>query len=171
MDELEPHDLMQINAAEGWLGLGNPVEAHAELDQIEPSSRSHPSVLKVRWTVFAHEKRWDAALETASALVQLEPENVFGWVHRSYALHELKRTKEALENLLPVVNVFFDEIIIRYNMACYECVLGNIEHARLRLAETFNLALSQNCTEEWKTRMKSDPDLKPLWGYWDDAEM
>jgi hypothetical protein len=36
MNDLEPHDLMLLNAAEGWLGLGNVIEADKELKQIPP---------------------------------------------------------------------------------------------------------------------------------------
>jgi hypothetical protein len=34
MDSFEPHDRMHLNAAEGWLGLGNHVEANEELEKI-----------------------------------------------------------------------------------------------------------------------------------------
>jgi predicted Zn-dependent protease len=171
MDFLEPQDAMHLNAAEGWLGLGNCVEANAELEQITPAMRSHPDVLEVRYEFFAKEKRWEACVDIASAIVKLVPESSFGWIHRSFALHELKRTKEALENLLPAADFFPDEITVRFNLACYECVLGNISQAKLRLAEAFNLAINQHCIDEWKSHILNDPDLAPLRGMLDEVEI
>ena len=42
---LTPPDRHDLEAAEGWPGLGNPVEAEKELD----SSRRHPSKKAVTW--------------------------------------------------------------------------------------------------------------------------
>ena len=58
------------------------------------------------------------------------PESALGWVHRYYAFHELKRTAEARDNLLRVVDKFPEDPIMRYNLACYECQLGNLERAK-----------------------------------------
>jgi hypothetical protein len=54
--------------------------------------------------------------------------------HRSFALHELKRTAEAEVLLLPALERFTDEPTIPYNLACYACVLSRVEEAR-RLLE------------------------------------
>ncbi len=63
--------LVHLQAAQGWLELGNHVEADAELDNIRPELRAHPEVLKLRWQVYAAAKKWEAALDiqvaTASA--------------------------------------------------------------------------------------------------------
>jgi predicted Zn-dependent protease len=163
MKSFNSQDAMHLNAAEGWLGLGSPIEANDELEKIAPEMRLHPEVLMVRYEVYAQEKRWDACVFVASTIVKLEPESSFGWVHRSFALHELKRTKEALNNLLPALEYFPEEITIRYNLACYECVLGNLPQAKLRLAETLNLAQSQKCFDEWHSGALADKDLEPLW--------
>jgi len=40
-------------------------------------------------------KKWEAVVQIAEALVNLAPEKSDGWVSRSFALHELKRTQEA----------------------------------------------------------------------------
>jgi hypothetical protein len=39
-------------------------------------------------------------------LIGLDLEEPLGWLHRSYALHELKQTTEARDNLLRVVDQF-----------------------------------------------------------------
>ena len=60
----------------------------------------------MRCEIYIAARKWEAALDTAAALIQLEPEDPQGWFHRSYALHELKLTAEARDNLLRVVDKF-----------------------------------------------------------------
>jgi len=103
---LQPPDSFHLEGAQGWLELGNPVESSEELEKVSPQMRTHPDVLKVRWEIYAAQKKWEAALDIATTLMELEPEKPLGWVHRSYCLHELKRTREARDNLVPVVDTF-----------------------------------------------------------------
>ena len=121
--------------------------------------------------MFAKAECWPKCEEVAEEIIVLEPESTFGWIHRSYALHEQKLTGTARLKLLPAAELFPKDITIRYNLACYECVLGNMSRAKLHLAEAFNLAHDQNCTDEWKKQMLGDPDLKPLWEMWDEVEI
>jgi hypothetical protein len=83
---LEPPDSFHLLAAHGWLELGDHAEANEELEEITPSLRAHPDVLKVRWAVYAKAHKWDAAADIGRALVELEPGEAVGWVHRAYAL-------------------------------------------------------------------------------------
>ena len=89
-------DLHHLNAAEGWLGLGDWQSADDELEAITPELRAHPEVLEVRWQVHAVAKRWEACVQIATTLAELAPDRPSGWIHRSFALHELKRTQEEL---------------------------------------------------------------------------
>jgi predicted Zn-dependent protease len=159
MKPLSPPDSFHLQAAQGWLELGNHIEAEAELDNITASLRAHPDVLKVRWEIYAVAKKWEAALDIAAAIVQLDPDDPLGWVHRSYALHELKRTAEARDNLLRVAEKFPASPTIRYNLACYECQLGNLERAKDWLEKAFALGDAK----KMKLAALDDPDLQPLW--------
>jgi len=165
MDSLERHDQLRVNAAEGWLGLDNHVEAAEELAQITPAMRSHPDVLSLRCEICASAKRWEECVEIAEAILKIAPKNSLAWIRRSFALHELKRTQEALEKLLPAVDHFPKVIVIPYNVACYECVLGNLDAAKRWLSEAFNLAHKQRCFMEWRSQSLEDPDLEPLRDY------
>jgi Flp pilus assembly protein TadD len=155
---LEPPDSFNLQAAEGWLGLGNPAEADRELRQLPPELDRHPHVLHVRWEICAATRRWESALEIAASLVQIAPEEPTGWIHRSYSLHELRRTLEARENLLRVVERFPANTTMRYNLACYECQLGQLPQAREWLRQAFGLG---NLLD-MKTMALADPDLAPL---------
>ncbi len=46
---VEPPDIHYLRAAEGWLELGNALEARAEIEQVSLVYCGHPDVLKVRW--------------------------------------------------------------------------------------------------------------------------
>jgi tetratricopeptide (TPR) repeat protein len=159
MKALQPPDTLHLQAAQGWLELGNHIEADAELDNITGSLRAHPDVLKVRWEIYAAAKKWEAALDIAAAIAQLDPDDPLGWVHRSYALHELKRTAEARDNLLRVADKFPVSATMRYNLACYECQLGNLERAKQWLEKAFAIGDAR----KMKLAALEDPDLEPLW--------
>lgn len=156
---LDPPDNFHLRAAEGWLGLGNVAEAEQELSQLSPALRDHPEVLKLKWELLAVERKWASALEIAAALIQIDPEDAAGWVHRSYCLHELKQTTEARDNLLRVVENFPDNATMRYNLACYECQLGRLSQARKWIKKAFAIGDA----DEMKRAAMADPDLAPLW--------
>jgi tetratricopeptide (TPR) repeat protein len=156
---LSPPDLFHLEAAQGWLELGSHTEANQELEKIKAQLRAHPDVLKVRWQIYAMAKKWEATLEIATTLIQLDPDDPLGWVHRSYALHELKRTAEARDNLLRVVDKFPFNATMRYNLARYECQLGRLEQAKQWLEKAFLLGDARRI----KLAALEDPDLEPLW--------
>lgn len=156
---LEPSDAFYIQAAEGWLELGNTLEASNELANLAPELLNHPIALRVRWAILAAEKNWESAREVGAKLIELDPDEALGWVDYSYALHELKRTQEARDNLLRVVEKFPISATIRYNLACYECQLGNLPQAKRWLEKAFRLG----DREQMKLSALADRDLEPLW--------
>ena len=139
MKPLEPSDAFHVRAAEGWLELGNHVEAAEELAKVAPEQSSHPAVLTLQWNIYEAKNKWESALEIATALIRLNPEEVVGWLHRSYALHKLQRTPEARDNLLGVIDRFQFSAPIHYSLACYECQLGRLKEARPWLERAFDL--------------------------------
>lgn len=120
-------DAHHLQAAEGWLELGDPVSANDELEKITTSLRSHPDVLAVRWQIYAHAKKWELCVDIAEVIIKLAPKESFGWIHRSFALHELKRTREAFDTLLPAAERFKRSWTIPYNLACYCVQLGRLD--------------------------------------------
>src|SRR5581483_10790195 len=110
--KLDLSDQRQLDAAEGWLGLGDWKQANEELEQITPRMRAHPLVLRVRWGIYEKAKKWDAALEVTRIIAKDQPKNSWGWIHWAYTLHEMKRTGEARDVLLAVVDRFPKESTI-----------------------------------------------------------
>jgi tetratricopeptide (TPR) repeat protein len=158
MPDLEGGDQMHLKAAEGWIELGNHVEAHHELENITPQLRAHPHVLLLRVRIYQAAKNWNHAEQFAHVLTEIAPELSFGWIHKAYAFHELKRTTEAWDLLLPIADKFPDWLI-RYNLACYACQLGLLKEALQWLEKALNMAESK----EVKLMTLEDPDLQPLW--------
>ena len=75
MKELSLQDQRFLDAAEGWLGLGDHLAANEELEQITPELRATPKVLEVRLRIYWAAKKWEACVEIAGALVNLKPDN------------------------------------------------------------------------------------------------
>ena len=83
-----------------------------------------------------------------------------GWIDRSFALHELGRTREAHDNLVSVAGRFEKIWTIPYNLACYACQLGNRSEALEWLKKAFAV---EDKNRLFKVAME-DSDLEPLRG-------
>jgi Flp pilus assembly protein TadD len=159
MSVLEPPDSHTVRAAQGWMDLGNPREAAAELARLSPRALGYPEALEVRWRLCASQKQWNEALAIAGELVAAAPNNAAGWVDQSYALHELRRTAEARALLMPAANRFPEVCIIPYNLACYACGLGDLDEARRWLERAAQI----RDRSEIRAMALEDADLEPLW--------
>ncbi len=153
------NDKRLLAAAEGWLELGDHLEANEELEQITPEMRGHPFVLRVRYGIYAAAKKWEMAAEVARGITLILPENSWGYIQCAYSLHELKRTKEAKCVLLPMADKFPDNYLISYNLACYCCQLGQLKESLLWLDKAIDLEGKKDI----RSMALDDPDLKPLW--------
>lgn len=68
-------DHRHLEAAEGWIGLGNYLEANEELELITPQLKAHPFVLELRYKIYSTAKRWEMAAEVARGMSEMMPEN------------------------------------------------------------------------------------------------
>src|SRR5260221_7392249 len=135
MKDLEPPDSILVQTARALLEAGQQLAAQQRLDGIASEFQSHPDVLEVRWAVQAHARAWLASLETARTLVTVAPERPTGWIQRSFVLHKLERTQEALDALFPAAEKFPGIPIIRFNLACYSAQLSCLGEAERWLSE------------------------------------
>ena len=161
MKPLEPPDSHLLSAAIGWLELGNVAEAGAELGKIAPPFQSHPDVLVVRYDLYARSGEWDAAAEIAGTLTRLDPDEPGAWVSLAYATR--RKTgggiAQARAILIQARQTFPQEQIIAYNLACYDCQLGDLNAARLWLEKACGLGDARKI----KHMARQDPDLELLW--------
>jgi tetratricopeptide (TPR) repeat protein len=159
MNALTATERFHVDAAEGWLMLGNPIEAHEELEKLSGESNQHPAVLAMRWQVYAAARWWEAAYVVSKALCEVAPNSAEAWICQANTLRNYKGTVEAWSLLLSVVKKFPDEAIIRYNLACYAAQLNLLEESCGWLVQAFELDESV----QLKLAALYDPDLQPLW--------
>jgi hypothetical protein len=158
MIELTPADEFALQAVSGWLMLNNPTEAIAELRQIPSARAIHPNVFLSVWEIHAHCKQWEDAAGAADFVIAMAPHWPEGYVKRAFALHELKRTKEAWKCLLPASRRFASEWVIPYNLACYACQLGRDKVA----VKWLERAMKVGDKTHLRAMALADPDLQPL---------
>jgi tetratricopeptide (TPR) repeat protein len=158
MVELKSPDIHYLNAAAGWLELGNSDEALAEFERISPDYRNHPDVLGTEWVLRSERKEWARGLEITTQLMEISPNDPSSWIHYSYSLHELKQTREARAKLLPALEKFPDVATIPYNLACYACQLGNFDEARQWLDQAVRIKGKKAI----KAMALKDADLAPM---------
>lgn len=157
---LEPPDSLHLQAAEGWLELGDHLEANEELEKIEPELRAHPDALEIRWQIFAKEMKWEACVEIARSLTNLAPDRPYGWVHLAFSLRRAQGggLETALATLLPVVTKLPKIWMIPYNLACYCAQLNRLDEAQMWFKKSMEID-----EQTVKRHALDDPDLKPLW--------
>jgi tetratricopeptide (TPR) repeat protein len=163
--KISPPDSHHLAAADGWLELGNHIEANEELEKIDPLLRIHPEVLELRWQIYAKESRWEACVQIARALTNLAPNQPDGWLHLSYSLRRAKGggLQAAWEALLPVAEKFPAESTIPYNLACYAAQLNRLDGARDWWEKALKIAQANGGFDEIRLTALDDPDLEPLW--------
>ncbi len=159
MNALTQAERFQIEAAEGWLMLGNPAEAHGELEGISGENANHPAVLSMRWQVYAAARWWEAAYVVSKALCDLAPDSAEPWICQANTLRNYKGVVDAWRTLLGVVNRFPQNAVMRYNLACYAAQMGLLEESCGWLVQAFELEEAV----ELKLAAIYDPDLQPLW--------
>src|SRR5260370_25500296 len=138
MVRLSPSDRLHLKAAQGWLELGNWLEANNELDCITPRLRAHPDVLSIRWFICSKAGNWELALEIARALAEADPEDSFGAVRLGWTLDALNRVQEVYDLLAAAAPRFPEDYRLHYDLACYCCKLGTLKEALHSLGAAFN---------------------------------
>ncbi len=161
MEPLQPPQSHYLSAAIGWLELGRPEEARAELEALPAEFQRHPDVLEARWLLEAGEQRWEEALRAARTLIEVAPERPSGWLHQAYALRRTATggLQAAWDALRPSVERFPKEPIIPFNLACYACQMGRLEAARQWLGRAFAIGDKAHL----RALALADADLQPLW--------
>jgi predicted Zn-dependent protease len=136
MRQLRFPDRHYLEAAGGWMLLGNLIEARVEVDQISPLGRLQPQAMLVRWQVYIRLAEVDHAHHLARAFTRLCPSLPAGWMCLSYTLYQMNRSEEAWEVLLSKVHRFPKFSGIPYLLACYAWKTGSSTEARRWLARS-----------------------------------
>ena len=106
--DIPPPDSLHLSSASGWLELGNPDEALADLAKVSAEHREHHEVLHLEWHIHARNKNWERCAEIGGTLVDLHPDDPGGWINQANALFYLNRGQEAFDLLEPIRERFPD---------------------------------------------------------------
>ena len=157
--KLEHPDTIHLQAAQGWLGLGNYLEANDELENISPANKAHPDVLQVRCKIYHDAGKWDYMAEVANGLCTILPDSSFGPVHLAHALRKLNRPSEGRDALIPISDKFPDDWKIPFHLACCYCQMGQLKESLDWLTRAMDVAGKTDI----RTMALEETDLEPLW--------
>ena len=147
-----------LQYAAGFIELGMFEEATGELKAIVAHERTLPSVLTVWIDVHMNTCSWDNVIVVSKKLTHTSPADDKGWVSWAFALRELNRIEEARAVLLEAMPLHGKTCdLLHYNLACYECLLGNLPAAK-RYLKT-----ATQKDKHWKEAALDDTDLEALW--------
>jgi tetratricopeptide (TPR) repeat protein len=154
---LELPDRQHWQAAIGYVELDMYLDAGAELDKIDPLSRVAPEVLAVRLEIYAGLQKWELMQAIAQRLTEYDPKNVQSWISLGYATRRAQSIEAARSILIQALKSHPEEPMISYNLACYECQLGNLPAAKQYLMR------ATKADAKFKLMALDDSDLEPLW--------
>jgi Tfp pilus assembly protein PilF len=154
---LLPDDQRHLTAAEGYAALGMYLDANAELEEIDAEVRHVAEVLAVRLQIYRRLEKWELMRTAAGRLAAHDPDNAQWAISLAYATRRAQSIEAAKVILLEAVERHPKEPILHYNLACYECQLGDIEVAKARLEHACKLS------EKCRLMALDEADLEPLW--------
>ena len=93
----------------------------------------------------------------ARALAGSHPEQAEWWFFWAFALREYGKVAEAKAVALRGLERHPDEAILRYNLACYLSLLGELDEAKVELRRS--IKLDRSCQK----LAADDPDLEAVW--------
>ncbi len=154
---LESSDRQYLRATQGYLELGMYSEAAAELEKIDPVCLAVPEVLSVRLSVYAGLQKWEMMQIAAKRLSKHNPKNIQWAISLAYATRRVESIEAAKSVLSEAVKSHPEDPTIHYNLACYECQLGNLSAAKEHLVRATKAGV------KFRTMALDDTDLEPLW--------
>ncbi len=147
-----------LQAAQGFLELGLPIDANEEIESIEPELKTLSEVLAVRLEIYRALGHWGLMETVARQLCRQQPDDPRWFIALGFATRRAIGLQEALTVLATVANRFPACGTILYNLACYAAQLGHLNVARVRLVEAIHLEPT------YRKFALVDPDLVPLRG-------
>lgn len=148
------HD--HFTVAQGYFELGMFLDANVELEEIPPQQRDTTEFLALRVQIYSALKEWALMQTVAKALALRDPDNFHWSISWAYATRRADCIDAARLILLEAVERIPNAAILHYNLARYECQLGDVEVAKARLRHAFNLE------PRYRLRALEDEDLEAL---------
>jgi tetratricopeptide (TPR) repeat protein len=148
-----------LTAAQGFVGLKMYLEANDELERIDPFVRYLPEVLAVRLDIYRALEKWELMQAVAKKLAECEPDEV-QWI---VAWADATRNSDSLEAgrriLMDALENHENAAVLHFNLACFDCQLGDVEGAKASLKSCFELDRGM------RLKALNEPDLEPIWSH------
>jgi len=149
---LSPEDFQHLTAADGYCELKMYLDADAELEQIPDKRRHLPDVLAINLKIY------DGMMHVmAKNLVEYDPDNEQWWAALASSTRWAENIEAAKSILLDGLKKHPNEALLYYDLACYECQLGDLPGSMKLLKKAFKLET------EYRIYALEDEDLMPLW--------
>jgi len=149
--------LRRLNSAQGWLNLGDWEEAAAELDGIDSEFQSIPLILIFRVEIYRMAENWGKMAEISRHLCGAQPAEAGHWLNYSYGARRSESVEAARDILTRAKKLFRNNAMIWFNLACYHAQLGELNEARVHVAEAMRIQ------PDFRETALKDPDLEALW--------
>ena len=157
MEDLPPHLLapkVHWERASGYFALEMFDEAERELMALPKEEPWDKNARMLLLAIRQEQENWSFAQDIARGLRLEFPDEADWWVSDAYATRRCDSIESAREILLKGLTLHEDSSIIRYNLACYACVLENLRECMDFLKE----AVVED--EKYKLMALEDDDLK-----------
>jgi tetratricopeptide (TPR) repeat protein len=154
---LDLYDGKHLLSARGYVDLGMFIEANEEIEAIDPLCRCLPVVLATRLAIYSGLQRWELVGVVAQKLAEFDPDDPQWPLSLAYATRRTESVEAARTILQRAIKRHRKDATIRYNLACYECQLGDIPAAKRYLKRAFELA------PELRATAFDDQDLESIW--------
>ena len=153
---------LALDAAHPWHQLEHGAHVIGTLPRLPrlclcaARSRVVRAGLEQRIVILLKLRRWKTAATCARKLCRLLPEQPAGFIHLAFCLHELGETARARDVLREAPANVRRDATCCYNLACYEAVLGELDAARLHLAQSISI------DKRFRDFARTDSDLAAL---------
>lgn len=155
--ELPDDVAWRLSRADGFLDLRMYSRARAELDAIPSDFSRHPLVSRTRLRLLIDQQAWAEARDLARAIRDGDPTTHDMWILLAYATRRCESVAAARQVLEEALHRFPGVPVIRFNLACYACLSGQVDEARRFLHQAFTL------DKTFRETAQEDEDLRPLW--------
>jgi tetratricopeptide (TPR) repeat protein len=132
-------DQLHLNAAAGFLRIGEPMNAWNELEEIKAANRADVEVLTVRLAVCRGLEKWELAEEVARHLIKHDPHNVMHVVALAEAMGHREGPTAAAAVYEFAIDRFPDLALLRVSLAVELVKAGQIDDAKRVLKTAFEL--------------------------------
>ena len=159
MDDIPPHILkpeLHLERASGYLALEMYEEAERELRALPAEEPWLKNGRIIKLGISQEKEDWVGMAVIARGLRLEFPEQADWWISDAYATRRAESIEEARDILLEGLTVHYDSALIRYNLACYACILQSPGECMDFLKEAVKRE------ERYKLMALEDEDLKDV---------